>query len=623
MRNFVFCLRFIQRGKKRLFPAALDCVLAAALYAASAAAVAIALGLGEEPLPVLSALLPPAGGVPPAVLFFAAASGAGGCLFARRVRLRAAALSADFALRLRREAFEKILSSGARRDMDSFEADLEEADILLPAALFLLRSVFLFFLAALLVCAAAAFPRGLPALGALGVLVPAGLLCRARAAEKRKSLSAFRERENLAERLAALARDIPSAKLAGSAGRPDGRGPGTDFLARAFRETAEKSCALRIRGEFFSARILLPAVCAAGLACALFLYLAGREPALSAGMGAFCLFFILAVFQNTGEMADLPRRLLLARAAGQRLEAFLGAAPLVRTRAEGGCSAYKLMGNIEISGLSVFRESRQKLCTVQEPGADGGPVLEAVSLTVPAGQKLAVVGFSPETPARLLRVLARLCDYDEGELRLDAKDIRAFDEEELRERLDFVPREAFLFEGTVEENIRCGLKTASDEEVRAAAAKLGRGDWLRGLPDDLATPVGPSKPAPVWAPLVLLARTLLKRPAVCLIEEGDPVRDALSEVRIQEALYSVMAGRTAVIAARRLSTLRQADRIIVFDKGRPAEEGAHEELLARGGLYARIYEKWFRHQSPEYAADGEARPTAASRAPEKKIGRQE
>jgi ABC-type multidrug transport system fused ATPase/permease subunit len=311
------------------------------------------------------------------------------------------------------------------------------------------------------------------------------------------------------------------------------------------------------------------------------------------------------------EMADLPYRLLLACSARRRLEAFLGQPPVLRASGEAKSSAHKIAGDIDICGLSVFRESWQRLHALsgrnpeKQPPAGGGAVLEAVSLTVPAGQKLAVVSFSSETPACLLRVLARLCDYDEGEVRIDAKDIRGFDAAELRERLDFVPRRAFLFEGTLEDNIRYGLRAASDEEVRAAAVKLGRGDWLRELPDELATLVGPTKPTPVWAALALLARTLLKRPAVCLIEEADPVRDALSEVRIQEALYSVMAGRTTIIAARRLSTLRQADRIVVFDKGRPAEEGAHEELLARGGLYAKIYEEFFRHQSPEYGADVE------------------
>ncbi|MDR1933312.1 MAG: ABC transporter ATP-binding protein/permease [Spirochaetales bacterium] len=558
-------IQFLRLGTRGIILLVLPCVLAACSYSLIPAVIAVSL---DRPRAAgTDALLGPA-----AASALAAALGLCGWIFGYITRRMAAVFAADFAFRVRREVFGKVLTCNADFP-ESYINAVEE--LILPAVDFLGRFLFLLVLAFSLV-----YIRPLPALMVI-LLVPAAfLLTRAlRVGEKKYGSGERQQTAQLEKRFAALLRALPFTKQAGHI---------PDFLPGAFRETGDAFCRLRVRGCLALAPVFPLTGCAAGLALALFVYAAGRVLAaeMTAGVWFLCLAAIPAIFLNVRLMSAFQGRLGRALAAAQRLQAILEMQP--ERRPSGRESALHLKGELKLAGLC----------------ASGGEekLLEGVSLLIPAGQKVALVGGSSGSLSCFLRVLARLYEYDEGELRIDEKDIRELDIGELREKIDFVPGEAFLFEGTLEENIRCGRPTASDEEIRLATAKLGRGDWLYDLPDGLSTRTDPGKPAPVWAWLVLLARSLLKKPAVCIIDEIAPSGDPLTEVRIQEALYTLTAGRTTVIAARRLSTLRQADRIIVFDGGRIAEEGVHEELLARKGVYAKIYENSFRHQSPDYFA---------------------
>ncbi|MCL1818487.1 MAG: ABC transporter ATP-binding protein/permease [Spirochaetaceae bacterium] len=570
----------IHKENKRLFAYSL---LAGFFYAAVPAAVALTLEMYPAAAHSALAAIP-------------AAAGICGWLCAYRARILAGTAFAGFDLLLRREVFQKILFSGAAPDMKALAADSQEAGNLLPAADFFRRISFLFFLAAVLVYAGLHPFGNLLVVSALLALPLSALLSHVLRAARGET-AAFREGLSLA----AFVRVVFSAKLAG----------GADFLEKAFRKSASARARAKARAALPTALSCGAKIFAAGVFLALFVFTAGRfSPSLGAGLWFFCLFFIPAAVWTTASLAEFPARMRAARAAAERLQTALEAEPVVPGGETAGWEAPRgarkaPAEDLTISGLSVSAESWKRACRDNPLEVSGENPLDGFSLKVPAGQKVALAGTSSAGPACLLRVLARLAAYEEGELRLGEKDMRTLEPEELRARVDFVPRGAFLFAGTLEENIRCGSPAASDEEARGAASKLGRGDWIFSLPDGLATRVEAGE-APVWAPLALLSRTLLKRPELCLIDEADPVSDALTEVRIQEALYTVMAGRTALVAARRLSTLRLADRIIVIDKGQPAEDGSHEELLARGGLYAKIYEDFFRHQSPDYFAD--ARP---------------
>jgi ABC-type multidrug transport system fused ATPase/permease subunit len=172
----------------------------------------------------------------------------------------------------------------------------------------------------------------------------------------------------------------------------------------------------------------------------------------------------------------------------------------------------------------------------------------------------------------------------------------------LRSSIGLVSQDPFLFPGTVMENIRYARPSATDAEVEHAARSLGRGDWVDDLPAGLETATGHrgSSISMGQRQLVALSRVLLKDPALFILDEATSSVDPFTEAQIQEGLETVMVGRTAIVIAHRLSTVRFADRIIVLEQGRILEEGSHAVLLSSGGHYARLYDAYFRHQSVEY-----------------------
>lgn len=229
-------------------------------------------------------------------------------------------------------------------------------------------------------------------------------------------------------------------------------------------------------------------------------------------------------------------------------------------------------------------------------------VLPDFSLIIRPKETLAFVGHTGAGKSSLTRLVARFYEFQGGELFIDGRDIRRLDLSEYRRHIGLVPQEPFLFSGTVRENIRYGCPEASDAQVQEAAMRIGNGDWINDLTAGLDTDVGErgANLSMGQRQLVALARVLLKDPAILILDEATASVDPFTEAQIQEGLKEVMRGRTAIVVAHRLSTVRHADRIIVLRDGQIIEEGNHESLLAAGGHYAELYNTYFRHQSLEY-----------------------
>ncbi len=229
-------------------------------------------------------------------------------------------------------------------------------------------------------------------------------------------------------------------------------------------------------------------------------------------------------------------------------------------------------------------------------------VLPDFCLDIQAGETVALVGHTGAGKSSIAKLVMRFYEFQGGEILLDGHDIRALDLRHFRQQLGIVPQEPFLFSGTVRDNIRYGRPEASDEDVTQAAQRISNGDWLLSLTNGLDTDVGErgSNLSMGQRQLVAMARVLLKDPAIFILDEATASVDPFTETQIQEGLDVVMAERTAIVIAHRLSTVKRADRIIVMANGRIIEEGSHDSLMAQSGHYAELYNTYFRHQSLEY-----------------------
>jgi ATP-binding cassette subfamily B protein len=224
----------------------------------------------------------------------------------------------------------------------------------------------------------------------------------------------------------------------------------------------------------------------------------------------------------------------------------------------------------------------------------GGEVLPRFGLTIPAGQTVAVVGSTGAGKSTLAKLLARFYDPTQGRVLLDGVDLRELDTPELRRGVVMVTQEAFLFSGTVAENIAIGCPDAAREDVERAAKAIGAHDFITSLPDGYDTDVRKrgGRISAGQRQLVAFARALLADPAVLILDEATSSLDIPGERAVQRAMDTVLHGRTAVVIAHRLSTVEIADRVLVMEHGRVVEDGTPADLIAGRGHFAGLHRAW-------------------------------
>ncbi|CAN5327275.1 ABC transporter ATP-binding protein [soil metagenome] len=222
-------------------------------------------------------------------------------------------------------------------------------------------------------------------------------------------------------------------------------------------------------------------------------------------------------------------------------------------------------------------------------------VLEDVSFRIRPGETLAIVGETGAGKSTVIKLLSRFYDPTAGAVRVDGEDLRDVRGSSLRRHMGVVLQDTFLFTGTIKENIRYGRPEATDEEIVAAAKTVGADDFIRRFPEGYETQVRErgGRLSVGERQLVAFARALLADPELLVLDEATSSVDLTTEARIEEALDRLLAGRTSIVIAHRLSTVRRADRILVMGEGRVLEEGTHDELLARPSAYRRLHESQF------------------------------
>jgi ATP-binding cassette subfamily B protein len=273
--------------------------------------------------------------------------------------------------------------------------------------------------------------------------------------------------------------------------------------------------------------------------------------------------------------------------ASERIFAIIDTPPIVVQN--DNIDPLKLRGDIEFRNL-VFHYDENKR------------VFDNFSLKINPGESVALVGHTGAGKSSIAKLIARFYEFQGGDILVDGISIRNYDLKKYREQIGLIPQTPFLWSDTVEKNISYGCSEVNCDDVTVALDRTGGSDWVNSLPEGLQTNVGERGALLSMGQrqLVVFARVLLQDPSILILDEATASVDPFTETKIQDALEKTMQGRTSIIIAHRLWTVRHVDRIVVLDHGKIVEQGNHDELMKQGGTYAKLYDTYFRHQSLKY-----------------------
>jgi ATP-binding cassette subfamily B protein len=249
----------------------------------------------------------------------------------------------------------------------------------------------------------------------------------------------------------------------------------------------------------------------------------------------------------------------------------------------------RIAGEVDFDDVSFAYKKRRGDDSTEQVLA-----LDHVSLQIPPGQTVALVGATGAGKSTMAKLIARFYDPTSGAVLVDGHDLREVASSSLRSQMGIVPQEAFLFSGTVAENIAFGRPDADADQIRAAAKAVGAEEFIADLPSGYDTEIGErgTQLSAGQRQLIAFARALIADPRILVLDEATSNVDLHSEARIEQGLRRLLAGRTAIVIAHRLSTIRQAGRIVVLEHGQIAEQGTHDELIAAEGRYYELYRDW-------------------------------
>ena len=360
--------------------------------------------------------------------------------------------------------------------------------------------------------------------------------------------------------------------------------------AEAFEREVEKAFAVARsrtgqRALLIAAAILV--LCGGLLAM---LYSGGRDvlnETMSGGELAAFMFYAVMVGTGFATLSEVWGDLQRAAGAVERL------LELVRARSE-------LKDDGDPQTLGAHSALALHDVTFSYPSRPAQAALRRVNLTIESGKSLALVGPSGAGKSTLFELLQRFYDPQDGHIAIDGRDIRELPLAQWREQLAVVPQQPLLFSADVRYNIAYGRPDASEREIREAARKAHAEGFIEALPDAYASHLGEQgiRLSGGQRQRIALARAILRDPAILLLDEATSALDAESEYQVRQAIAELMRERTTLIIAHRLATIRDADRIAVFDRGRVVATGTHEELLRHSALYARLARLQFRDRGP-------------------------